>query len=255
MSERLGRGTQDECDARRPDSRRSRCSTTRRSAASRISSCCARSSSSSSTAPRPTRSTIWPKANIASGFGFWNNTAGFDISQTLIEYSHRLDLWPRILGRPAQYAAGRRDRHRACDHPRLHRRHAAAVEEFPDLAARRRLCRDDPQSAAAAAIAVLVQRRAQGAAGIARQPGRFRAASSSTIAACSCRSRSRSSGFARGLDLVLRRHRRLDRFSHHGRRSVRNAPASRRRSFLVVARPDRRLAAHRVSSSPACRSN
>src|ERR1700692_5091862 len=26
-------------------------------------------------------------ANIASGFGFWNNTAGFDISQTLIAYS------------------------------------------------------------------------------------------------------------------------------------------------------------------------
>lgn len=28
------------------------------------------------------------KANIASGFGFWNNTAGFDISQTLISYSN-----------------------------------------------------------------------------------------------------------------------------------------------------------------------
>jgi general L-amino acid transport system permease protein len=27
------------------------------------------------------------RANIASGFGFWNNTAGFDISQTLIAYS------------------------------------------------------------------------------------------------------------------------------------------------------------------------
>jgi general L-amino acid transport system permease protein len=27
------------------------------------------------------------KQNIASGFGFWNTTAGFDISQTLIEYS------------------------------------------------------------------------------------------------------------------------------------------------------------------------
>ena len=27
------------------------------------------------------------KAHIASGFGFWNNTAGFDISQTLIQYS------------------------------------------------------------------------------------------------------------------------------------------------------------------------
>ena len=26
--------------------------------------------------------------NIASGFGFWNRTAGFDISQTLIEYSN-----------------------------------------------------------------------------------------------------------------------------------------------------------------------
>ena len=29
------------------------------------------------------------RAHIASGFGFWNNTAGFDISQTLIEYSTR----------------------------------------------------------------------------------------------------------------------------------------------------------------------
>ncbi len=27
------------------------------------------------------------RAKIASGFGFWNNTAGFDISQTLIDYS------------------------------------------------------------------------------------------------------------------------------------------------------------------------
>src|SRR5271167_3567394 len=27
------------------------------------------------------------RAHIASGFGFWNNTAGFDISQTLIDYS------------------------------------------------------------------------------------------------------------------------------------------------------------------------
>ena len=29
------------------------------------------------------------RAHIASGFGFWNQTAGFDISQTLIEYSAR----------------------------------------------------------------------------------------------------------------------------------------------------------------------
>src|SRR5438067_519102 len=28
------------------------------------------------------------RAKIASGFGFWDNTAGFDISQTLIDYSN-----------------------------------------------------------------------------------------------------------------------------------------------------------------------
>jgi general L-amino acid transport system permease protein len=27
------------------------------------------------------------RAKIATGFGFWDNTAGFDISQTLIDYS------------------------------------------------------------------------------------------------------------------------------------------------------------------------
>src|SRR5262245_51658315 len=27
------------------------------------------------------------RAHIASGFGFWNNVAGFDISQTLIQYN------------------------------------------------------------------------------------------------------------------------------------------------------------------------
>ena len=27
------------------------------------------------------------RAKIASGFGFWHNTAGFDISQTIIDYS------------------------------------------------------------------------------------------------------------------------------------------------------------------------
>ena len=28
------------------------------------------------------------RQNIASGFGFWNTTAGFDISQTLIQYTN-----------------------------------------------------------------------------------------------------------------------------------------------------------------------
>ena len=110
------------------------------------------------------------RAHIASGFGFWNNTAGFDISQTLIEYSsQRVDLWPRVLGRPAEHASGRGARHRARDRARLHGRHLPAVEELAAVAGRDRLCRTDPQHPAAAATAVLVQRRAQGAAGDARQ--------------------------------------------------------------------------------------
>jgi len=37
------------------------------------------------------------RAHIASGFGFWNNTAGFDISQTLIEYSSRGSTYGRAF--------------------------------------------------------------------------------------------------------------------------------------------------------------
>ena len=35
--------------------------------------------------------------NIASGFGFWNNTAGFDISQTLIAYSSSTSTFGRAF--------------------------------------------------------------------------------------------------------------------------------------------------------------
>lgn len=37
------------------------------------------------------------RAHIASGFGFWNNTAGFDISQTLIEYSAQASTYGRAF--------------------------------------------------------------------------------------------------------------------------------------------------------------
>jgi general L-amino acid transport system permease protein len=37
------------------------------------------------------------RAHIASGFGFWENTAGFDISQTLIEYSSRGSSYGRAF--------------------------------------------------------------------------------------------------------------------------------------------------------------
>ncbi len=80
-----------------------------------------------------------------------------------------LQLWPRFLGRAAQYPAGGRPRHRVRHHSRLHHRHRAAVEELAGGQGRRRLRRDHPQYPAAAAIAVLVQRRAQGAAGDPRQ--------------------------------------------------------------------------------------
>ena len=36
-------------------------------------------------------------AHIASGFGFWNNTAGFDISQTLIDYSSSTSSFGRAF--------------------------------------------------------------------------------------------------------------------------------------------------------------
>ncbi len=36
-------------------------------------------------------------ANIATGFGFWNNTAGFDISQTLIDYSASTSTFGRAF--------------------------------------------------------------------------------------------------------------------------------------------------------------
>jgi general L-amino acid transport system permease protein len=37
------------------------------------------------------------RAHIASGFGFWNDTAGFDISQTLIEYTARGSTYGRAF--------------------------------------------------------------------------------------------------------------------------------------------------------------
>ena len=54
------------------------------------------------------------RAKIASGFGFLNNTAGFDISQTLIAFSAAgSNLWRCLHRRPAQHPARLGDRHRA----------------------------------------------------------------------------------------------------------------------------------------------
>ena len=50
-----------------------------------------------STAPSSTPRDNLARANIASGFGFWNNTAGFDISQTLIAYSPSVSTFGRAF--------------------------------------------------------------------------------------------------------------------------------------------------------------
>ena len=44
-----------------------------------------------------TRSKICERAHIASGFGFWYDTAGFDISQTLISYSSQASTYGRAF--------------------------------------------------------------------------------------------------------------------------------------------------------------
>src|SRR3977135_1737141 len=37
------------------------------------------------------------RRHLATGFGFWNNTAGFDISQTLIDYSSSTSTYGRAF--------------------------------------------------------------------------------------------------------------------------------------------------------------
>ena len=109
------------------------------------------------------------RAKIASGFGFLSNTAGFDINQIADRLlGSRLDLWAGLPGRPAQHADRFGLRHLLRDHPRLHHRHRAAVEELDRPQGRDGLCRDDPQHPAAAAAAVLVQRGPRAPAAAAR---------------------------------------------------------------------------------------
>ena len=104
---------------------------------------------------------------IASGFGFLDNTAGFGINQTLISYSET-DTYGRVflvgllntllvagigvvLATILGFAIGDR----------------AALAELAAGAACRRLCRGDPQPAAAVPDPVLVPRGARHAAGTA----------------------------------------------------------------------------------------
>ena len=103
------------------------------------------------------------KRDIASGFGFLNDTAGFDIIQTLVPY------------KPSRPTAGRSSS--GCSTPSWSRASASSsppcsasssasrgCRQLADRQARDGLCRDLPQHAAAAADLLLVLRRAQAAA-------------------------------------------------------------------------------------------
>ncbi len=108
-------------------------------------------------------------ANIASGFGFMSDRAGFDIAQKPIEFTPDDTHGRAFSGQPRQHADRGRARHHRRDPARLHRRRRAPVAELAALQGRDGLRRDLPQRPAAAAAAVLVQggalRPARAAAG------------------------------------------------------------------------------------------
>ena len=124
-------------------------------------------------------------AKIASGFGFMENTAGFDINQTLIHFSstdgstYGRAFYVGLLNTLLVVV----HRHRLLDGARLHHGHSAAFAELDRAQAVVHLCRGDPQHPAAAAIAVLVQRGVEAVARSAQTASRSLAASTSTIAA------------------------------------------------------------------------
>ena len=190
---------------------------------------------------------------IASGFGFLDNTAGFGISQIADSLQRAGHLRPRLLRRPAQHAAGRRRRHRACDDARLPHRHRAAVAQLAAGAARRRLCGIDPQPAAPVPDPVLVPRRARHAAGTAPEPLAIRRRFSSTTAASSCRARCSARDRDRAAGLAGRRRWRLSAL----RIWARAAPGAHRPA-VPGAVGGARAAARRCRSwpcaAPACRS-
>ena len=129
------------------------------------------------------------KQNIASGFGFIDRTAGFDVSQSLIDFNSSMTygraflvgllntLLVAGLGIVLATVIG------------LHHRHRAALQQLAGRPPRHRLRRGHPQRAAAAAAVLLVFRGAEEPAGAAAEPTLCRAAASSTCAASICRRR------------------------------------------------------------------
>ena len=101
------------------------------------------------------------RRGMASGFDFLWNTAGFDISVSLIPYKADGHLRPGAPRRHPQHPARLGDRHRLATMLGFARRRRPAVDELADRAAGDGLRRDDPQHPAAAADLLLVLRGAR----------------------------------------------------------------------------------------------
>ena len=150
------------------------------------------------------------RAKIASGFGFWDNTAGFDISQTLIDYSttstYGRAFWVGLLNTLLVAALG-----------------IVLATILGFLIGIARLSKNWLVARLAGFyveiirnIPLLLQLLFWYNAVLKALPAcatawRSRAAASSTIAACSCRSRCSLPALALALDRARRRHRRRDR--------------------------------------------
>ena len=223
------------------------------SAASRTSSCCARSSFSSSIAPRPTPINNLAKANIASGFGFWNNTAGFDISQTLIEYStvstYGRAFWVGLLNTLLVAAIGIVlatilgfviGMLRLSKNFLISRLAAGYVEVIRNLPLLLQLL--FWYNAVLKALPELRDSVVIPGGSFLNNRGLFVPQPIAT------------ERLRRGVDFVLRRHRRLDPVPDAGQESARSRPASRRRSFWCRSASSSDCRSW-CSSSPACRSN
>ena len=195
------------------------------------------------------------RAKIASASASSDNTAGFDISQTLIAYSRAGHLRPRVPGRPAQHAAGRRHRHRARHDPRLPDRHRAAVAATGCVAS-------SPRSTSRSIrnIPLLLQLffwyfAVLKALPAPRESCRCSGSVFLNNRGLFCRGRC----FERGLEFVGRRasllgDRRRHRAAASGRRDARSATGQQFPVLLGRARPDRRGCRSSSSSLPACRS-
>ncbi len=165
------------------------------------------------------------KQKIASGFGFWNVTAGFDIGQRLIEYTNTSTygraFWVGFFNTllvPASASSSH--------FLRLHHRHCAPLQELARPEDRDNLRRSHPQHPAAAAAALLVQRRSEGLPECVTAR-RCRVAHTSTIVVSSCRTRpsARPSSMSRSPLLWAAS---ATGFMGAGPRSARMRPASRR---------------------------